>query len=817
MILFDVLTKNSLKNSTISPKIFFNLLLTRFLMGLGRVKIYKNIKNSCKKSKYVILYHEGGAGILNNKNCIDHNGFTSIKNIDRKTLFSVLMPVFSVIYLEVLLHLLAIGTIDWRIIVPVLFSVPCGLVIYFISTCFGKKANNVIYFLAILVISIYFVVQYVYHSIFGDFMPLFQVKMGGAAVTNFFDQMLYGIGKIIFFILLFFIPLVASVVLLKKKLIVFERPNLRNKLLVLPVILLAHFVCLISLTFGGTGPFSTYDIYYGSNSQTNATIANLGVVTTARLEFTNMLFHPKSSIVIVGINDEPDRNKTDNTDKNNSRPGTSNNESPEKEPNGSESDVPVISDPVEPYPTPETHNMLNIDFEDMINYESDPDIITLHKYFMSKQPTKKNEYTGYFKDYNLIMLCAESYSPYFISEELTPTLYKMVNGGFVFNNYYGAFESNTTNGEYTFCMGMFPDLSRTKTDNSFIASAANYLPYTIANVFDKQLGVTSYAFHNYYGTYYQRFITHPNMGYDFMSPETGLDIDVYWPSSDFEMMEASIDEYLTTDKPFHAYYMTFSGHYQYNWMNPMSTRNRDKVMGLGYTSEAVQAYIACNLELEKALTYIVDRLTEAGVADKTVIVLTNDHYPYGLSEDEYNELAGMEIDTQFGKYKNSFICWTPSMIEPVIVDQPCGTIDILPTLLNLFGFEYDSRLLCGIDALSDSEHIAILADQSFITEEMTFSSSMNVVNPIVPDTELDSEDIQNWKNYVKNTFTVSTAILNKNYYAKFDYLFGDDVDPYSTYPPKNQIADSEELPADDTASDTGEAAVSVDPADTTNP
>ena len=729
---------------------------------------------------------------MDNKISLEHNSF-NIKNLGSVKSLSILTPVLTVIYLELLLHILSIGSIDWRIIVPIMFSIPSGLVIYFISTCFSKKTNKAIYLISVFAVTVYFVVQYVYQSIFGDFMSLFQIKMGGAAITNFFDQMIYGIGKIIFFILLYFIPFVVSIVFFKKKLIEYERPDLRSKLFILPVIIIAHFLCLISLTFGGTGPFSTYDIYYGANSQTNATIENLGVITTTRLELSNMLFRRKSSIVIVGIND--DENDSGKHNKNNN-PNA--NKSPDDPDKNESNDVSVNTEP-EVEPTPETHNMLNIDFEDMINYETDPDIITLHKYFMSKEPTKKNEYTGYFKDYNLIMLCAESYSPYFISEELTPTLYKMINGGFVFENYYGAFESNTTNGEYTLCMGMFPDLSRTKTDNSFIASASNYLPYTMANVFDKQQGVTSYAFHNYYGTYYQRFLTHPNMGYDFMSPETGLDIDVYWPSSDFEMMEASIDEYLTTNEPFHAYYMTFSGHYQYNWMNPMSTRNRDKILGLSYSSEAVQAYIACNLELEKALTYLVDRLTEAGVADKTVIVLTNDHYPYGLSEDEYNELAGTEIDTQFGKYKNSFICWTPSMTEPVIVSEPCGTIDILPTLLNLFGFEYDSRLLCGIDALSDSEHIAILANQSFITKDMTFSSSGNNVTALNPETEPDPEVIQNWKNYVKNTFTVSTAILNKNYYAKFDYLFGDDVDPYSTYPPKDTTVDTDEVGGDDTS------------------
>ena len=164
------------------------------------------------------------------------------------------------------------------------------------------------------------------------------------------------------------------------------------------------------------------------------------------------------------------------------------------------------------------------------------------------------------------------------------------------------------------------------------------------------------------------------------------------------MMEASVDDYLSSDQPFHAYYMTFSGHYQYDWNNPMSLKNKAMAENLPY-SEAVQAYVACNNELEKALTYLMERLEEAGVADKTVIVLTNDHYPYGLTIDQFSELAGYEVDETFEKFRNSFICYIPN-IEPIEVDTYCSTVDILPTLLNLFGLNYDSRLLAGRDILS---------------------------------------------------------------------------------------------------------------------
>ena len=62
------------------------------------------------------------------------------------------------------------------------------------------------------------------------------------------------------------------------------------------------------------------------------------------------------------------------------------------------------------------------------------------------------------------------------------------------------------------------------------------------------------------------------MGYTFKAADSGLAMKIDWPSSDLEMMEASVDDYINSGEPFHAYYMTFSGHYQYNWDNAMSAK-----------------------------------------------------------------------------------------------------------------------------------------------------------------------------------------------------------------------------------------------------
>ena len=129
------------------------------------------------------------------------------------------------------------------------------------------------------------------------------------------------------------------------------------------------------------------------------------------------------------------------------------------------------------------------------------------------------------------------------------------------------------------------------------------------------------------------------------------------------------------------------------------------------------------------------------MADKTVIVLTNDHYPYGLTIDQFSELAGYEVDETFEKFRNSFICYIPN-IEPIEVDTYCSTVDILPTLLNLFGLNYDSRLLAGRDILSPQAYdMAVLSDQSFVTENYGFNAATGDVEIFTDGYELDEEDL----------------------------------------------------------------------------
>lgn len=632
------------------------------------------------------------------------------------------------VYVELCLHLCVFGSMDRYAGYPVLFGLLGGALCTLVVSSLPKVLRQITGVFLVAAQVLLAEVQLVYHCIFGDFMPVSQIGMGGNVVVNFNSQLLYGIRQNLLKILLLLLPLIAVILCLALRRGQALKLRLRWKQTMASfAVLLALLLTVTGLMYvGRDNAFSVYRTFTNVNTSTDSSYKKIGMLATTAQELRYMLFSGSGSIMIT--------------------PSSLN-----------------ISDVPRTYSSNSYNVIESIDFTALAD-STDSDILkATDEYLANATPTRKNNYTGLLKDYNLITICAESFCPWFISEELTPTLYKLSHTGILFENYYGTFQSVTTNGEYTMCMGLYPDMSRTKTDSSFNVAGTNYLPFCLGNAL-KGMGYQAWGYHDYIGDFYNRNITHANMGYTFKAADSGLAMKIDWPSSDLEMMEASVDDYINSGETFHAYYMTFSGHYQYNWDNAMSAKNRDAVKDLPY-SEPVKAYIACNLELEYALEYLMQRLEEAGVADKTCIVLTNDHYPYGLTEDEYNELAGQTLDTTFEKYRNSFICYVPGLSENIVVDEYCSTADILPTLLNLFGVDYDSRLLAGTDALSSGLHVAVLSDKSFLTKTFRYDAGTETVIPADESITVSDGLVKTYRLYVDSRFQLSGNILNSDYYA----------------------------------------------------
>lgn len=566
------------------------------------------------------------------------------------------------------------------------------------------------------VVALIYGVQLIYYDIFGGLLSVAFVSAGGDAVTTFYTVIFGAIWRRLPQVLLLILPLAGYYVLRHFRLL----GNIRfawNR--IGSLIVAAAVFCgtgVMVLPAYGTGANQPSALFRNANATVDQWAEYFGVLTSEILDLSRQGKPAAAPVVAVVPSVEPEETQDERT-----------------------------------------WNLLDeLDFDALDAKTEDEALLALNEYFRAIPATEQHQYTGLFEGYNLIVVCAEAFSNYVIDPELTPTLYRMSREGIVFENFYNSFPNLTTNGEYSLCMGLMPDLSRM----SFAVSIENEVPFTLGNICTEN-GMKSIAYHNNVGTFYNRINTHTNMGYEFKAVDFGLDMVAGNPSSDLEMMQKTVADYITQE-PFHAYYMTYSGHSDYDFeTNEMAIKNMSKVEHL-ITTEPVKAYIACQLELEEAMTYLLGQLEQAGIADRTVVVLTGDHLPYGLPEEAYESLAGKEaVQQPFWQYKNSFICWAGGMEEPIVVDDYCCTMDILPTLLNLFGLPYDSRLLAGRDVLADTTHMALLKDGSFLTDTMIYDAPTGQITWTGEEDPALAESLQQ---YAANQFAVSAAILGTNYY-----------------------------------------------------
>lgn len=630
------------------------------------------------------------------------------------------------------------------LVMVVLFSIATGLLLsLLVNLLHNRRLAQVLMLVVTALWTLLLCVEYCCRSYFKSYFSVgFICTMSGNVVTGFGSTIPGIVAQRLPFIIAALLPL-ALCILLRKRIVTEHRMSKWSLLFVTAV-------SVIFLLIGeGLARWGTYGDSYTYNFQTDAAVSQFGLHTAVRLEAEYALFGtPQPKLELPTQEDEPD-------------------------------DPPAATTPVE-----YGYNALDIDFQALADSASDSALRSMAQYFGSLTPSKKNEYTGLFQGKNLVLITAEAFSPWFISRELTPTLYKLTHEGFVCENYYQpGWGQSTTGGEYAVMTGLLP--TWVGSNVSFYASANDDMPFALGNQL-RALGYRTGAYHDNIYNYYNRDKTHPNLGYDYQGVGSGLTMteDGSWPYSDLEMVQNTIgdyiDGYVSDGTPFHVYYMTVSGHGSYGWGHAMAAKNRAKAQAAyPNASTQVQSYVAANLELENALTYLLEQLETAGIAEDTVICMSADHYPYLLAEPEtdyYNELRGVvdsERDTD--RYRNALVLWCGGMENAVTVTEPCSAVDIVPTLSNLFGLEYDSRLLSGRDVLdkdydagsaSGSIPLVILptsSGNSWATAAGVFEASTRTFNAR-PGVTVEEDYVSRVNNIVALQYNYAQQLIARDYY-----------------------------------------------------
>lgn len=627
------------------------------------------------------------------------------------------------------------------------FSMCWGLLGYYLcSLAKTPKTNRRIKLGLILVSALPFIIEY---FVFRKFKTLYDINtvFGGAGDvvgSNFMGDAL----KMVFsfsgltHIFLFLLPTLLYLFFGAH----FDpaRPAKKATRIKTGVIVVATY--LVVLLFINIIP--SYHLSYGQQYNFETASSHYGFLTGLRLDVKNNLFGNKNTFETVATPEVSE---------------------PAEEPS-------ILEDSVEDEAKIDTGpSVMDIDFDALLSSDSDT-YRSIDEYVSSLTPSNKNQYTGLFEGKNLIFLSAEAFCAEVIDEELTPTLYRMATKGINVADYFQPEIAGTTGGEYHNLFGMICSNGGSSMEDV----VENYSPFTMGNQLNA-LGYTGYAYHNSDYTYYSRDYTHNRLGYSegFIGFGNGMEeyVTKNWPKSDLEMIEGSINDYIGKE-PFNVYYMTVSGHSDYStYDNMMSYKNYDLVKDLDY-SEPVKCYLAANLELEKAMEYLINALEKAGIADDTVIVISADHFPYGLDDDGalgeltyLSELYGYDVENYLQRDHNRLIIWSGCLedMDPIVVDSPVSSIDVLPTLNNLFGLEWDSRLLPGRDILSDAEALIFNNAYDWKTDLGSYIASTDTFTPSDPNATIPADYISRIQTIVRNKLSYCNSVLNTDYFA---HVFG---------------------------------------------
>jgi len=667
---------------------------------------------------------------------------------------------FLVIFLESIYRIFIFNTFfNLDLLYLILFSIPISTFFYLITNLFNEKVNRVFVILLSFIITVIFMAQAVYYNFYQSMFSVFSLMNGTGQVMAFAKDILKIMAGIWYVLVIMIVPFILFLIF-NKKIFGFKKLGLKKSIIFLVITLVFYLFTLLAIKFDNKGSYSLNTLYFKTHAPM-ITAKKIGLLTMTRYDLTRFIF---------GFEEKTDIDGT-----------------------GVVEVIPEVK-----------YNILDIDFDALLESETNDTIKSMHEYFKNVAPTKQNDYTGMFKDKNLIFITAEGFDTLAVDETLTPTLYKLANNGFVFKNFYQPlYPVSTSDGEYLNVTGLIPK----EGVWSMYRSSFTYQPFAIGNMFGS-IGYKTLAFHNNSYKYYDRHLTFPNMGFTYMGCGNGLEKRMNcrrWPESDLEMVQVTVDDYAynlnqvteeidetvsnlveETKKDemeiqhFVTYYMTVSGHLNYSKSgNNMSAKHWNEVKGLPY-SDAIKAYIACNMEFDKAMEYLLQKLEEYGILDDTVIVISPDHYPYGLKNErrEMSSIVGYDRTDKFENYRTTFILYNSAITEPIEVTKYTTSIDIIPTVYNLFGLNFDSRLFMGRDMLSDDEEgLVILSDRSWISDRGKYNSINGVFTPfekevLTEDGQTEKVSVEIPEGYVEEVtakansrFSMSNLILSNDYYS----------------------------------------------------
>lgn len=366
---------------------------------------------------------------------------------------------------------------------------------------------------------------------------------------------------------------------------------------------------------------------------------------------------------------------------------------------------------------------------------------------LTVDPDGTNEYTGIFKDKNLLLIQLESFNNFLIGlevlidgkyVEVTPNINKLVKENIYFDNFYTSTGiGNTSDAEFTAITGLYP------TGGSYAIYKYDENNYqTLPNLF-RELGYKTFSTHANDGKFYTRNYVHTNMfGFDehlgaekLITTEENM---VHRWIGDEDLLKQTIDKMNELGSKSFAYAITITNHTPFNVpLNGIDEKwfaCKDNLLPVNYElsqdnryNKIFTGYLEYISYIDYAIGEAIQYLKELGMYENTVVMMYGDHgvdapiydmfydYPEKF-QNNLNPIITNGHDNQ-KLYEYEFLNNVPLIIVnedigPKKISLTRSNTTIQSTICNLFGL--NQQYYFEVDALSDVQTAAFTTKTELI-------------------------------------------------------------------------------------------------------
>lgn len=368
-----------------------------------------------------------------------------------------------------------------------------------------------------------------------------------------------------------------------------------------------------------------------------------------------------------------------------------------------------------------------------------------------------NEMTGAFQGKNVMLFLLESIDTWLLTEDYMPNLYRLQQQSINFENHFSPMfiSAGTFGTEYTVNTGLIPPTNGVSSK----AYSSYSFPYSLAHLFENA-GYTANSFHSSSPKIYSRGLIHANWGYEKYHSFVDMGMEDY--QRDSQMMNGYAD--MVASEHYFDFILTYSGHGPYtdemdnicqgHWEDVSRTVDPGTIPAQGADLDEYRRAVAHAMETDAFIGQLVEQMESDGTLDNTVLIFFTDHYcKYMTNTQLVMDLKGAEnMDminrTPFFIYSKG----TPAQT----VSKVTSSMDIAPTIANLFDLDVNYAYYTGDDAFGDGGGYVIFKNMNWYDGETYYTADYS--GEITDEIRQRTQEAKTW-------VQMSWDTLKCNYFA----------------------------------------------------